>query len=137
MSANIASLAGVLLGLAITASPAAANAAAPPVGRTIQMEATAYGPSAQDNYPYGATNFFGQPLKPGDIAVDPSVIPLGTKLRVCGYTSPILPPHCFTGVANDEGNAIVGRHIDIFIAAPDSVVNTFGIQSVRVTVLGN
>ena len=103
---------------------------------TMTMEATAYGPSAQDNYPYGATDYFGQPLTAGDIAVDPSVIPLHTCLKVTGYTSPNLPSGGFIGEADDEGGAIQGAHIDIYMNASEAQVNNFGIQHVQVTVLG-
>ena len=47
----------------------------------------------------------GLPLGWGTVAVDPSVIPLGTKLYVPGYGS---------GVAADTGSAIIGRIIDIW-----------------------
>jgi 3D (Asp-Asp-Asp) domain-containing protein len=105
-------------------------------GQTLTVEATAYGPSAQDNYPYGATDYFGQPLTTGDVAVDPSVIPLRTCLYITGYHSPNLPPGGFIGEADDEGGAINGYHVDLFMNAPESQVNAFGIQSVKVTILG-
>lgn len=100
------------------------------------MTATAYGPSRKDNYPYGATDYFGQPLRPGDVAVDPSVIPLGTRLWVSGYRSPALPAGGFEAVADDEGDAIQGNRIDIYLAAGRRAVSKFGIQRIRVTVLG-
>ncbi len=105
-------------------------------GRTLTMEATAYGPSAQDNYPYGATDYFGQPLTAGDIAVDPSVIPLRTCLYVTGYHSPNLPSVGFIGEADDEGGAIQGLRVDLFMNASPPQVSNFGIQRVKVTVLG-
>ena len=104
--------------------------------KVIKMEATAYGPSAQDNYPYGATDYFGRPLAAGDVAVDPRVIPLNTCIRVTGYTSPNLPAGGFTGVADDEGGAVSGRHVDIFLNASKTAVENFGVQTVSVTVLG-
>lgn len=103
---------------------------------TLSMVATAYGPSAQDNYPYGATDYFGQPLVVGDVAVDPSVIPLGTRLYITGYHSPYLPPGGLYAVADDEGDAIQGNRIDIFIDGTERQVQSFGIQHVNVTVLG-
>ncbi|MGC8487966.1 MAG: 3D domain-containing protein [Clostridia bacterium] len=105
-------------------------------GHTMTMEATAYGPSAQDNYPYGPTDYFGQPLTTGDIAVDPSVIPLRTCVRVTGYSSPLLPAGGFIGEADDEGNAIQGYHVDIFVNTSRAQVSNFGIQTVHVTPLG-
>ncbi len=110
--------------------------AATNTGQAVTMEATAYAPTAQDNYPYGAVDFYGRPLTTGDIAVDPSVIPLKSCLRITGYHSPYLPAGGFIGEADDEGGAIKGKHVDIFINASESQVSDFGIQSVQVTVLG-
>ncbi len=118
--------------LSVSAFSASAFAAT-----TMTMEATAYGLTAQDNYPYGATDYFGQPLTVGDIAVDPSVIPLGTCLYVTGYSSPYLPKGGFVGEADDTGGAIQGEHIDIFENLDnESEISNFGIQEVKVTILG-
>lgn len=109
-----------------------------PVLRTIALTATAYGPSAQDNYPYGAVDYFGNPLVAGDVAVDPTVIPLDTWLWVQGYSfKPYLPAAGFLAHAVDEGDAIKGKRIDIFVNEPDSIVSNFGIQTVEVSVLGS
>jgi 3D (Asp-Asp-Asp) domain-containing protein len=122
--------AGALVSAAAFASTASA-------ATTMTMEATAYGLTAQDNYPYGATDYFGQPLTAGDIAVDPSVIPLGTCLRVTGYSSPYLPKGGFVGEADDTGGAIQGEHIDIFEDLDNEAeISNFGIQYVQVTILG-
>ena len=125
-------------GLAMSASfaLAAPAVAATNTGQAMTFEATAYAPTAQDNYPYGAVDFYGRPLTRGDIAVDPSVIPLKSCLLITGYHSPYLPSGGFIGEADDEGGAIKGRHVDIYINASESQVNNFGIQSVKVTVLG-
>ena len=121
-------------------APAAAPAQQPAVsapsgGRVLSMVATAYGPSLQDNYPYGPVDAFGNPLVAGDVAVDPSVIPLGTKLYVTGYDSPYLPAGGFYAVARDTGGAIKGDRIDLFINGTPAQVASFGIQNVTVTVL--
>src|SRR5579875_1365363 len=97
---------GLLMAISLLGAPAHA------AGTTLTMEATAYGPSAADNYPYGPTDYFGQPLVAGDIAVDPSVIPLRTCLYVTGYQDPNLPAGGFIGEADDEGGAIKGLHVD-------------------------
>ncbi len=115
---------------------AAPAVAATNTGQAMTFEATAYAPTAQDNYPYGAVDYYGRPLTKGDIAVDPSVIPLKSCLLITGYQSPYLPSGGFIGEADDEGGAIKGRHVDIYINASESQVNGFGIQSVKVTVLG-
>lgn|GEM_PF-243107 len=106
-----------------------------PSGQVLYVIATAYAPTAKDNYPYGAVNYYGQPLKAGDIAVDPSVIPLGSELYICGYTSPYLPQGCMYGIADDTGGAIKGLHIDIFENASEQQVSNFGIQHVTVTIV--
>jgi peptidoglycan hydrolase-like protein with peptidoglycan-binding domain len=99
------------------------------------MVATAYGPSLKDNFPYGPTDFFGQPLKPGMVAVDPSLIPLKSLVYVKGYTDPILPQGGFLGRALDTGDAIVGHRIDIYLKASPQQVSKFGIEPVTVYVL--
>jgi peptidoglycan hydrolase-like protein with peptidoglycan-binding domain len=106
-------------------------------GRTLTLVATAYGPSLQDNYPYGPVDYFGSPLKPGDVAVDPRVIPLGTRLYITGYHSPDLPQGGMVAVARDTGGAIKGDRIDIFIDGTPQQVSDFGIQTVHVRVLGS
>jgi spore germination protein len=121
---------GLLMAMSLLVPPVQA------AGQTLTMEATAYGPSAADNYPYGPTDYFGQPLVAGDIAVDPSVIPLRTCLYVTGYQSPNLPAGGFIGEADDEGGAIKGMHVDLFMNANPTAVSNFGIQTVHVTILG-
>ncbi len=100
------------------------------------MQATAYGPSLQDNYPYGPVDAFGQPLKPGMVAVDPSLIPLKSYVYVKGYTDTHLPSGGFLGRAMDTGGAIKGHRVDIFMNANSQTVSNFGIEPVTVYVLG-
>ncbi|PYZ91539.1 hypothetical protein CR194_19600 [Salipaludibacillus keqinensis] len=59
------------------------------------------------------------------IAVDPSVIPLGSRVEVKGHG---------TYIAGDTGGAIKGRKIDIFIPDKDKV-QSFGRKSVEIRVL--
>lgn len=66
----------------------------------------------------------GSPAGPGSIAVDPRVIPLGTKLRVEGYGD---------GVAADTGGAIKGRRIDVW---KSSGCREWGRRSVLVEIRG-
>lgn len=103
---------------------------------SLRLTATAYAPTLQDNYPYGAVDYFGRPLVAGDVAVDPSVIPLGTLLWVTGYRSPDLPAGGFLARAVDTGDAIQGHRLDIFINASESEVSNFGIQQVHAYILG-
>ncbi|MEH7239156.1 LysM peptidoglycan-binding and 3D domain-containing protein [Bacillus sp. JJ1562] len=59
------------------------------------------------------------------ISVDPSVIPLGSKVHVEGYGE---------AIAGDTGGAIKGNKIDIFIPSKQDAIN-FGRKQVKVTVL--
>jgi 3D (Asp-Asp-Asp) domain-containing protein len=105
------------------------------IARVLHLTATAYGPSRTDNYPYGPVDFFGRPLVPGDVAVDPAVVPLGTRLYVAGYRSASLPPGGEFAWARDEGDAIRGQRIDMFVDAGPQQVSAFGVQPVTVYVL--
>jgi 3D (Asp-Asp-Asp) domain-containing protein len=107
-----------------------------PVIAVYHMIATAYGPSLQDNYPYGPVDAFGQPLAAGMIAVDPAVIPLKTYVYVTGYHDSYLPTGGFLGHAMDTGGAIKGNRIDVFMNDNPQIVSNFGIQPVTVYVLG-
>lgn len=92
---------------------------------TYTMEATAYDDSVEQNGPYGAYTASGTRLRPGVVAVDPKVIPLGTKLYVEGYGY---------AVAEDTGGAIKGMKIDLFMDT--AAAHQFGRQKVVVHVLG-
>ncbi len=96
--------------------------------RVLTMMTTAYNGSYAMNGPSGAVAAWnGQPLVPGDVAVDPSVIPLGTYLYVQGY-----------GLARavDTGSAIVGDHIDLYFNEPSLQISRYGIRFEKVYVLG-
>lgn len=73
-----------------------------PYVKKIYVEETAYwaNPAWSNGYTYT-----GVKAAIGSIAVDPRVIPLGTRLFVNGYGY---------GVADDIGGAIKGYHIDLF-----------------------
>ena len=75
--------------------------------RRIRVLITSYSPSTagkpRSSPTYGITRT-GKRAGTGIIAVDPSVIPLGTRIYVPGYG---------IGVAEDTGNMIIGRHIDV------------------------
>lgn len=95
-------------------------------GRTLTMTATAYDPCYKCNYPYyGAPSYIGLPLARGIIAVDPKVIPMGTRLYVEGYGE---------GVAADQGNAIKGNRIDLCFATHQQALS-YGMKTVKVTIL--
>jgi cystine transport system substrate-binding protein len=54
------------------------------------------------------TTATGLPVGPGIVAVDPSVIPLGTRMSIPGYGE---------GVAADVGGGVSGNHIDVWMAS--------------------
>jgi 3D (Asp-Asp-Asp) domain-containing protein len=105
------------------------------MAKVLTLTATAYGPSRRDNYPYGPCDIDGNPLQVGDVAVDPSVIPIGTRLFITGYRCPLLPPEGLHAVARDTGGAIRGDRIDIFLDASPPEVADFGIQTVQAVIL--
>lgn len=59
------------------------------------------------------------------IAVDPSVIPLGTKVWVEGYGN---------AIAADKGSAIKGNKIDVFVSSTNQA-NSWGRKKVRIKIL--
>jgi 3D (Asp-Asp-Asp) domain-containing protein len=89
------------------------------------MEATAYSPTVQetDGNPWMTAS--GMKSGRGVVAVDPKVIPLGSKLYVEGYGY---------AIAGDTGGAIKGNRIDVFFYSSDEMAR-WGRRLVRVFVL--
>jgi 3D (Asp-Asp-Asp) domain-containing protein len=65
----------------------------------------------------------GMPVGPGVVAVDPSVIPLGSRMSIPGYGN---------GVAADTGSGIQGATIDLWMPASQCAV--WGRRTVTITV---
>lgn len=105
--------------------------------KRIEAKATAYTASADENGGYAGLDYMGNPLRLGTIAVDPSVIPLGSKVYVEGYTYDGLPAGGMYAMATDTGGAVKGNRIDIFLPESKSKARTFGIQQVKVYVVGS
>ncbi|NEU30559.1 LysM peptidoglycan-binding domain-containing protein [bacterium LRH843] len=59
------------------------------------------------------------------ISVDPSVIPLGSKVYVEGYGE---------AIAGDTGRAIKGNKIDVFMPSKQDAIN-FGVKELKITIL--
>lgn len=92
----------------------------------LDMEATAYypGPESTGSWADGLTSI-GLRAGHGIIAVDPRVIPLGTKLYVPGYG---------TAVAGDVGGAIKGNIVDLAFDTYREAMH-YGRQRVKVYIL--
>jgi len=103
--------------------------------KVLDIKATAYSDSIEENGKWGAVDYMGNALKLGTIAVDPKVIPLGTKLYITGYDFKGLPSGGMVGTATDIGSAIKGNRVDIFVPGSRSFVSEFGVQNVKVYVL--
>jgi len=104
--------------------------------RSVTMTATAYdlsyastGKTPGDRY-YGITAS-GTKARPGAVAVDPKVIPLGTKLYVQSLDG--TKDYGFA-IAEDTGGAIKGNKIDLFFNTAKECRN-FGRRNVKVFVL--
>ncbi len=94
--------------------------------KTLTMKATAYTASCEgcSGTTYTGIDLISNPNQKV-IAVDPNVIPLGTKVHVEGYG---------TAIAGDIGSAIKGNRIDVFIPS-ESKADQWGVQTVEVTIL--
>ena len=100
-----------------------ASRGAVPHRRVLNMVATGYGP--YENGPWGNRTAMGTRVGYGTVAVDPRVIPLGTRLYVEGYGY---------AVARDTGRLIKGRRIDLGFGST-SEARRVGRRPVRVLVL--
>ena len=104
--------------------------------KVVTMSATAYDLSFEscgkhpDHPAYGITAS-GTKARPGVVAVDPRVIPLGTKLYVESLDG--TPDYGFAS-AEDKGGAIKGNKIDLFFESSTDVRN-FGRSKVKVYIL--
>ncbi len=104
--------------------------------RSIVMNASAYdlsfescGKRPGDKY-YGITAS-GTKAKPGTVAVDPKVIPLGTKLYVESMDG---TGSYGVATAEDKGGAIKGNRIDLFYANRSDALQ-FGRRQVKVYIM--
>ncbi|WP_017470352.1 ubiquitin-like domain-containing protein [Amphibacillus jilinensis] len=98
-----------------------------PSSNTMTMEATAYNWNCGSCDGRGLTST-GYNLKAnpqGVVAVDPSVIPLGTKLYIEGYGY---------AVARDTGGAINGNKIDLHMSSSEEA-RRFGRRTVQVEIV--
>ena len=90
--------------------------------RVLTMEATAYSSEDPGCGPYTAR---GSRVAKGLVAVDPNVIPLGTRLYISGYGP---------AIADDTGGAIKGQVIDVAFNSRNEALQ-FGRRQVTVYIL--
>ncbi|MBP2025622.1 3D domain-containing protein [Peptoniphilus stercorisuis] len=95
------------------------------VKRVITMQATAYDPTA------GSRTAMGTRARVGAVAVDPRVIPLGSKLYI--ESADGFPSYGYA-TAEDTGGAIKGNRIDLFYSTNSQALR-FGRRNVKVYVL--
>ena len=91
----------------------------------INMTATAYAPGPLDNGKWDTLTYMGGTVKHGVAAVDPNVIPMGSKLWVEGYGE---------AIAEDQGSAIKGNRIDLAFNDRNDALD-YGIQERKIYVL--
>ena len=105
-----------------TYNPPKKDSGVPEYLYALPMLVTAYTRYDQDCTDY---TYMGTYLRRGLCAVDPDVIPLGTKLYVPGYGE---------AIADDIGGAINGKHIDLAMDTQDEAFE-WGKRNVTVYVL--
>jgi 3D (Asp-Asp-Asp) domain-containing protein len=99
----------------VAATPVSSTTPIAPGGHSLTVTATGYSM-------HGSTAT-GAPTGWGVVAVDPSVIPLGTRLSIPGYGS---------GVAADTGGAIQGATIDLWFPTV-AQANAWGRRTVTIS----
>ncbi|MFK3936453.1 peptidoglycan-binding protein [Alkalihalobacillus sp. NPDC078783] len=102
------------------------NQSSEATGQTIQVEATAYTANCAGCSGVTATGI-DLNANPNQkvIAVDPSVIPLGSRVYVEGYGE---------AIAGDTGGAINGNKVDLYMQSHGDAV-AFGRKTINVTIL--
>lgn len=96
-------------------------------GRTFPARLTAYSYQTAGGGAHGSITRSGTTVRWGVVAVDPRVIPLGSRLLIEGFDEVF--------IAEDTGGGVRGNHVDIFFPDYAAAVR-FGVQYRNVTVLG-
>ncbi len=94
----------------------------PHQGEAVYVEATGYSAFDPGN---GPTTASGTPVRHGVIAVDPSFIPIGSRVFIPGYGE---------AVAEDIGGAIIGNRIDVAFDTHEEALE-FGRQELEIYIL--
>jgi peptidoglycan DL-endopeptidase CwlO len=116
---------------AATRTTALAVDSPPPALSPVEVAAPTVAPTGERTLTVSATGYTirgrtatGIPTAPGVVAVDPAVIPLGTRLTIPGYG---------IGIAADTGGAVQGNTIDVWFATA-AQASQWGRRTVTVTI---
>ena len=106
-------------------SPSTRSPAAAPVAPSAPVPASGPGTLTvlSTGYTIKGRTATGMPTGSGVVAVDPSVIPLGTRITIPGYG---------TGIAADTGGAVQGSVIDIWFPTQEQAL-AWGRRTVTIT----
>lgn len=97
------------------------------VGQKLKVESTAYGPNCKGCSGVTATGIKVNPYRGQKIiAVDPSVIPLGSIVYVPGYGN---------ALAADTGGAIKGNRIDVLVKSENYAAKHWGRKHITVEII--
>jgi len=113
-----AALTAALVGLVLGIEGSAFGQPQAPRAYRLKVDAVAYS--------LPGSTALGVPVRKGVVAVDPKLIPLGTKLHVPGYGP---------GLAADVGYAIKGKVIDLWFPSM-ARARQWGRRTVMITVYG-
>lgn len=110
-----------------TSSKSSNVQSASPSGRVLNVKATAYSSDNESGNTYTASGrqTVRNPNGYSTIAVDPNVIPLGTKVYVDGYGY---------AIAADTGSAIKGNFIDVFFNTSQEA-SSWGVKYLNIRIL--
>ncbi|WP_291633565.1 3D domain-containing protein [Clostridium sp.] len=102
------------------------KSSSPSSGKTFTVKATAYCPvnGVTTSYTASGLKAVRNPNGISTIAVDPSVIPFGTKLYVEGYGN---------AIAADKGSAVKGKYIDVFFNT-NAEARNWGVKYIKVQI---
>jgi peptidoglycan DL-endopeptidase CwlO len=116
---------------AVARTSSVAVASAPPALAPIEAAPARVTASGERTLTVSATGYSirgrtstGIPTAPGVVAVDPSVIPLGTRLTIPGYG---------VGIAADTGGAVQGNTIDVWFPTAAQALQ-WGRRTVTITI---
>jgi 3D (Asp-Asp-Asp) domain-containing protein len=109
-------VAAVLTMLLVGAGGSALGQPHEPQAYRLKVDAVAYS--------LPGSTALGVPVRKGVVAVDPKLIPLGTKIHVPGYGP---------GLAADVGTAIKGRIIDLWFPST-AKARAWGRRTVTITI---